>query len=621
MVADATLTAASQKGASGPGAFLNIAPTVLEDQHHEENQEPKSSSSSDKEDRDVAGADAAHPEQLAYSENGGKAPSSELEPEELQRGVRQMRAITAVWSKKALILTYVCMWLMYFCNAWQYSITGNLGPFIVSGFEAHSLIPVIGIVSSVMSAAAYPPIAKMLNVWDRAYGFALMTTLAAIGLILSAACTNIYSYCAAQVFYSVGIGGMIFSIDVITSDTSSLRDRGLAFAFTSSPYIITAYAGSKGAEGFYETNWRWGYGAFAIILPIVAIPLVANLQYHKVKARKEGVLVEIPSERTVQQSIIHYAIEFDIVGMILLAAGFVLFLLPFTIAESAAQQWRSPHIIAMLVVGFVLLVAFGLFEKFYAPKPFLPYNLLTSRTLLGACLIDIFYQISYGCYASYFTSFLQVVYQTSVAEAGYISSIFDVVSGVWLIGVGFLIRKTGRFRWLLMCAVPLYMLGVGLMIHFRTPYGNVGFIVMCQIFAAFGGGTMIICQQVAVLASASHENAAAALSILNLAGTIGGAIGQSVSGAIWTHTFPQALARFLPEDALPDLDDIYESLDVQLSYPVGDATRDAIMAAYGPAQRNMMIAGTAVMALAIASIFLLRNIKVSEVEQVKGMLF
>jgi MFS family permease len=68
-------------------------------------------------------------------------------------------------------------------------------------------------------------------------------------------------------------------IEIITTDTSSLRDRGLAYAFTSSPYIITAFAGPKSAEGFYRTNWRWGYGLFAIIFPFVAAPLLGVLQY------------------------------------------------------------------------------------------------------------------------------------------------------------------------------------------------------------------------------------------------------------------------------------------------------------------------------------------------------
>lgn len=308
-------------------------------------------------------------------------------------------------------------------------------------------------------------------------------------------------------------------------------------------------------------------------------------------------------------------------GVFLLAGGLALFLLPFSIAASAADQWRSPHIIAMLVVGFAMLVAFILVERFVSPKPFIPYKLLVNRTVLGACLVDFVYQIAYYCWGSYFTSFLMVNYDVSISAAGYILSIFDVVSGVWLLGVGFLIRKTGTFRWLLMCGIPLYILGVGLMIHFRQPHMKLGYMIMCQIFTSFGGGTMIICQQVAVLAAASHNDAAAVLALLGLFGYIGGAVGNSISGAIWTHTLPAALQRLLPAESLPDWQTIYEDLDVQLSYPVGDPTREAIMLAYAEAQSRMLIAGTAIMALALGFVFLIKNIRVSEIEQVKGVLF
>lgn len=104
---------------------------------------------------------------------------------------------------------------------------------------------------------------------------------------------------------------MIFSVDVLTADTSHLRNRGLAYAFTASPWIITAYAGPKISEKFYETNWRWGFGAFAIILPIVCFPMFVFLQYHKRRAAKMGFEVTAPSGRTFMESVMHYIVEFD----------------------------------------------------------------------------------------------------------------------------------------------------------------------------------------------------------------------------------------------------------------------------------------------------------------------
>lgn len=275
----------------------------------------------------------------------------------------------------------------------------------------------------------------------------------------------------------------------------------------------------------------------------------------------------------------------------------------------------------MLVVGFVLLILFGLHERFTAQKPFLHYDLLTNRSVMGACLLSFTYQISYYAWNSYYTSFLQVVTHLTISEAGYVSSTFDVLSGFLLLLCGLIISKTGYFRWLLFIAVPIYLLGQGLMIYFRHPNTSVGYLVMCQIFIAIGGSIIILCEQLAVMAAADHQHIAPVLALLSIFGWLGGAVGNTISGAIWTNSFPQALARLLPLEEQVNLPDIYGSLDVQLSYESGTPTRIAIEEAYGIAQKRMLIAGTAIMGLTLAWILLIKNHNVSKVQQTKGRVF
>ncbi|KAJ5084263.1 siderophore iron transporter mirB [Penicillium alfredii] len=560
-------------------------------------------------------------EALPAYEAGDHKGNAEVPDENTQDGVRIMEAMTLSWSRSSLILVYISMWLLYFSNAFEASLSTNLDPYVSSAFQDHSLLPVITVVSNVMAGATYMPVAKILNLWDRTVGFGLMLAIATLGMVLMASCNSFELYAAANIFYSVGFTGMIFCIDVLTADTSTMRNRGLAYAFTSSPYIITAFGGPKAAESFYAKNWRWGYGSWAIILPVVATPMIVVLQMAKFKAKKKGLVQRPPSNRTWYQSLRHYLVEFDFVGVFLLCAGFVLFLLPFTIAASSRDAWRTDYIIAMLVVGAFLLVVFGFWEKFGAIKPFVPWTLLKSRTVMGACLLDFTYQVAYYCWFDYFTSYLQVVYNTSLASAGYISSIFDIVSGVELFVVGFLIRWTGHYKWVLMWGVPLYMLGVGLMIYFRQPHIGLGYIIMCQVFIALGGGVIIIGEQVAMLAASHHNDVAAVLALLGLFGYIGGSVGGSISGGIWTNTLPEMLRQTLPESAQGDLEKIVGSLDEQLKYKYGSEIREAIMDAYAATQKRMLIAGTAVMALALVFMMMIRDLNVKKIQQVKGMLF
>ena len=73
--------------------------------------------------------------------------------------------------------------------------------------------------------------------------------------------------------------------------------------------------------------------------------------------------------------------------MILICAGFSLFLLPFNLATYQAHKWQSGSIIAMIVIGGLLLIFFVIYEKLWAPKSFVPFELLKDRTVLGACVL------------------------------------------------------------------------------------------------------------------------------------------------------------------------------------------------------------------------------------------
>ncbi|EEA19497.1 hypothetical protein TMatcc_009634 [Talaromyces marneffei ATCC 18224] len=551
-----------------------------------------------------------------------EAAESQLPSENLQRGVHDVEAVTLSWSKASLIAVFINIWFLYFVNAFQSSILYSLIPFVTSDFESHSLLNVIYIVGNAMSAAVFIPLAKVLDVWGRAQGYMFMTVCCTLGLVLMASCHNLSMFCAAYVFYIIGFSGITYCVDVLTADASKLKNRGLAYAFTSSPYMITAFAGPKVSNDFYyNINWRWGFGCFAIIFPVVAAPLYFVLRRSLKNADRMGLVKREKSGRTLLQSIWYNTLEFDAIGVVLFSVGLTVFFLPFDLASYAPNGWASGYIIAMIVVGFVLLVTFAFYEWLLAPKPLFNFSFLSDRTVIGACLLDATYQISYYCWNNYFTSFLQVVNDLSIDTAGYVNNTFNVVSGILLFIVGYSIRRTGKFKWLLYIAVPLYVFAQGLMIYFRRPNQSVGYLIMCQIFISIGGSIFIILQQVSIEAAVDHQHVAAVLALLNVVGTVGGAIGATISGTIWSNTFPVALERYLPESAMADFDTIYGDIGTQLSYAVGSETRLAIQEAYGYAQTRMLAAGTGIMGLAFIWIFFFRNIDVSKKSQVKGMVF
>ena len=340
------------------------------------------------------------------------------------------------------------------------------------------------------------------------------------------------------------------------------------------------------------------------------------------KVNKQGLVPKRDSRRTAWQSFLHHCREFDAVGLILLSGGVALFLLPFNLYTVQAKKWHSALIICLLVFGIVLLVVFAIWERFLAPVTFIPYSLLLNRTVFGACILSATLFISYYCWSSYFSSFLQVVNGLSVTDASYVVQTYTVGTVLCSLAVGLLIHFTGRYKPVcLYFGIPLSILGLGLMINFRRPDGDIGYIVMCQIFISFAAGTIIICDEIAIMAAASHQHIAVVLAILGVFGNIGGAIGLTVSAAIWQDVFPKKLAEYLPASELPNLLTIYEDITTQLSYAVGSSGRIAIQHAYGDAQKMILIAGTAIWAVGVVAVISWRDISVIGIRQTKGHVF
>lgn len=203
--------------------------------------------------------------------------------------------------------------------------------------------------------------------------------------------------------------------------------------------------------------------------------------------------------------------------------------------------------------------------------------------------------------------------------AGYLLNTYSFGSCITGIVLGFIIKYTGRYKIWMLVGVPIYILGTGLMIHFRGPQYTEGYLIMCQIFVAVGGGCIALMTQLAVQAVVSHQDTAAVLAVLGTITSIGGAVGLAVSGAIWTNTLPEQLAQNLPASINNQSQTIFGSLTDQLSYPRGSPERDGIIASYVYLQMVLCSVATGISSLALILMWGLRDIHLKEVKQpVKG---
>ncbi|CAG5166490.1 uncharacterized protein ALTATR162_LOCUS6932 [Alternaria atra] len=494
-----------------------------------------------------------------------------------QAGVRRIEAVSKAWTKTSLIVAYVTLLLIANITSLEIQVTSALTPYATSAFSQHSLVSTIYVVQGVVAAVIKPPMGKIADVFGRLESFSITIFLYTIGYIMQAGSNNVQTFAGAQIFWAAGFNGLQVLQQIFVADTTDLLNRALFSTLFDLPFLWTTWAGPEVGQAIYTNiSWRWGYGIWAIILPVCFIPLAVSLFMNQRRAKNLGFDVPSPFHgRNTFQVLKNIWYDLDGFGLLLFAAAISLILLPLTLAPGASGGWSNGSMIAMLVVGGVLLLAFPLWEtsKKLAPRAFFPPNLFKKRTVIAGVLIAFFYFMAfYMSVFPYFSSYLQIVQGQSIVTSGYITRVFTFSSTVSSVVVSLLIKYTAHYKYYVSLGAAIYLMGMGLMLHYRTESASTATLVGTQIAIGIGGGFLNVPVQLGVQASVSHQQVAAATTVWLTLLEVGGAVGSAISGAIWSTYIPAKLQQYLPAENAADWVTIYGSLAVSadyVTYPAG----------------------------------------------------
>lgn len=547
-----------------------------------------------------------------------------------QDGVKNIEAVAMSWSEWGLIIAYIGIFLLAFTTSLEQQSTYPLSVLATSSFNSHSLVSTVTVVQQVVNAVIKPPMAKIADVLGRLEAYSFSVLLFILGYIQMASSTNVETFAAAQIFYSAGGTGIQILQQVFIADTSDLLNRALWSSLPDVPYLVTVWIGPIISQRM-APHWRWGYGMWTVILPTAFLPLALSLLLNQRKAKRLGLIpasrwrglsITTRIRRFFSEALPRFFVDIDLVGILLLSAGFALILIPLTIATKQENGWRSGSIIAMLVLGPLCLIAFPFWEaqRRLAPYPLIPLVMLKSRTFACGCALGFFYFMAFYCSVfPYFYSYLLVVHNQSIAAAGHITQVFSFTSTVASIVVSFMIKYTAHYKYFVVLGSSIYIMGIGLMIRYRLENTSVGSLIGTQIAVGIGGGCLNVPAQLGIQASVSHQQVAAATAVFLVSVEIGGAVGAAISGAVWTKNLPVKLAQYLPEASKGEATNIFNSIVVAGSYAVGTPERDAINRAYQETMQLLLIIAICVAAPLIPLGLMMKNIKLDRVDQnVKG---
>lgn len=221
----------------------------------------------------------------------------------------------------------------------------------------------------------------------------------------------------------------------------------------------------------------------------------------------------------------------------------------------------------------------------------------------------------------YFGSYLLVVHNLDIVTAGYITQTFSFSSTVASIIISLIIKYTKHYKYYVVSGALIYLLGMGLMVRYRTEDASVATLVGTQIVIGIGGGMLNVPAQLGVQASTKHQEVGVATAVFLTLVSIGGAVGSAISGAVWGQLVPGKLAAYLPEAVQGQASSIYGNINVAIgSYPPGTPERIGINRAYDETMNVLLTIACCVCVPIVGLSLLMRNYNLDKMNQgVKGL--
>ncbi|KAL2856435.1 major facilitator superfamily domain-containing protein [Aspergillus pseudoustus] len=532
--------------------------------------------------------------------------------EEKVDGLAELEGIRKNWTLRSLIIIWIAAFLMSFVNNLNNHSSSTFIPFATSDFGSAPLLGTIGVVQATIASVTLQPLARFADVYGRLEMFLFCVVMATLGNIMAASSQSISVYAGSQVFFVLGLQGITLMLQILAGDSSDIYNRALVNSIPYASSIITAWSSGPFATSILVHSWRWGFGVFAILIPVTAIPMLGCLYYSKAKAAKQR-----KAEGTYRRK--NYLKNFprlDPVGLILFATGLSLLLVPFSLAASSSDRWKETQNIIMLVIGPVSLVAFVVWEIWGAKWPTLPFHLLRTRTIIFGVAASIIDYAALYLLQNFLITYELVAADLSTTTAAYIFAIIPFMGPIGQISAGFMVKYLKRYKWILVSGYALNILGLGLSYRYINAHDHMAALVISQMILGFGSG-VINTMQFGMQASVSHSNMAAVTALFTASLGVGSAIGGAVGGGVWTELVPQNLARNLPEEAQSQLPAIFGSVVVATSFEWGTPVRDAINKSFHDAFRAMLKIALILQAFAFIAGLIVQDLNLKEVEEAR----
>jgi EmrB/QacA subfamily drug resistance transporter len=423
-----------------------------------------------------------------------------------------------------------------FLSALDQTVVGTALPKIVTDLHGNELYTWVVTAYLLTSTITVPIYGKLSDIFGRKVMLLTGITIFLAGSWLAGLSQDMNQLILFRGLQGLGAGALFPISLAIIGDLFTPRERGryqgLFGAVFGLSFIIGPFIGGWITDNI---SWHW---VFYVNMPIglAALVVIATVlpNFHP----NTGVTLR----------------DVDYLGIGLFTASVVPILLGLTnkgLTNSQGQlnAWTDPSVGGLIVVGLILLLAFGFVET-RARQPIIPLDLFRIRNYAASNLAT--FMVSFGMFASiiFLPRYFQAVKGISATESGYL--IWPLLFG--LIGAsitsGIIISRTGRYKLLLTGAMCLIILGAFFSTHITADTTD-PVLWSWMLLMGLGIGPSMSGFTVVVQNSTPMGQMGVGTSTLVFLRQIGGSVGLAIAGTIFSQRFTQSLPSQLAAHGVP----------------------------------------------------------------------